>query len=340
MIRIGQIGMAHDHAEGKMKTVRKYPEIFEVVGVAEENPEVLKKWGGYGCYQDLPQMSIDELLNVPNLDAVMVETEELSLVKYGQKCIDQGIHIHLDKPAGGNICDFEQLLLTAERKKLTVQLAYMYRYNPAVQYCLEMIKSGKLGEIFRVQAIMNTYHPPKKRAWLKPFPGGNMFYLGCHMVDLVLLTMGIPLRVIPFNKATGFDDLAVTDLGFAVFEYKNGIATAEASSNEINGYGRRSLLVSGSKGTIEIRPLEGDYNSQPTLYLALKEFTENRDYADCKSVIPMPPMAGRYDAMMIDFAQIVKGIKETPYSYEYELLVQKATLAASGLPVMVEANNI
>lgn len=54
MIKIGQIGMAHDHAEGKMSCVRKFPHIFEVVGVAEENPEVLKTMAGQECYKNIP----------------------------------------------------------------------------------------------------------------------------------------------------------------------------------------------------------------------------------------------------------------------------------------------
>lgn len=331
MIKIGQIGMAHDHGEGKMSCVRKYPDVFEVVGVAEENAEVLKAMAWQAGYQNVPRMGVEELLNYPGLDAIMVETDELSLVRAAQKCVDRGVHVHIDKPAGADIEEFQQLLTAAKEKNLTVQLAYMYRYNPAVQYCLDAVRRGVLGEIFRVQAIMNTYHFPEKRAWMKPFPGGNMFYLGCHMVDLVLLMMGLPERIIPFNKSTGFDRVDVLDTGFAVFEYKNGIATAEATSNDINGYGRRSLLVCGSKGTIEIRPIEGDYNGQPKLALTLKEMALGGHYVDCKSMIPIPPIAGRYDAMMLDFARMVENGKENPYSYEYELMVQKAVLQACGL---------
>lgn len=39
------------------------------------------------------------------------------------------------------------MLDTAKEKELVVQLAYMYRYNPAVQECMRRIKDGRLGEI-------------------------------------------------------------------------------------------------------------------------------------------------------------------------------------------------
>ncbi|MDD3766422.1 MAG: Gfo/Idh/MocA family oxidoreductase [Eubacteriales bacterium] len=115
MIKIGQIGMAHDHADGKMDCVRKFPDVFKVVGIAEENPDVLKEKGGRSCYRDIPLMSVDELLSIDGLDAVMVETDELSLVNAAQRCTDKGIHVHLDKPAGANLEDFERLLSDAKK---------------------------------------------------------------------------------------------------------------------------------------------------------------------------------------------------------------------------------
>ena len=36
-IKLGQIGIGHNHGEGKMLAARKFPELFEIVGYAEEN---------------------------------------------------------------------------------------------------------------------------------------------------------------------------------------------------------------------------------------------------------------------------------------------------------------
>ena len=45
-IRIGQIGIGHNHGEAKMQAVRKFPELFEVIGYAEENERWIEKRGG------------------------------------------------------------------------------------------------------------------------------------------------------------------------------------------------------------------------------------------------------------------------------------------------------
>ena len=36
-IKLGQIGIGHNHGAEKMRTARKFPELFEIVGYAEEN---------------------------------------------------------------------------------------------------------------------------------------------------------------------------------------------------------------------------------------------------------------------------------------------------------------
>ncbi|MFR6640057.1 MAG: hypothetical protein ACLUSP_00760 [Christensenellales bacterium] len=65
----------------------------------------------------------------------------------GKKMRGFGKHVHVDKPAGGTLEEFEEMLDLAKEKDLTVQLGYMYRYNFALQKCIKMIKSGELRNI-------------------------------------------------------------------------------------------------------------------------------------------------------------------------------------------------
>ena len=50
--------------------------------------------------------------------------------------------MHIDKPGSGTSEEFKKLLDIAKEKNLIVQLAYMYRYNLAIQKTFEN-KSGK-----------------------------------------------------------------------------------------------------------------------------------------------------------------------------------------------------
>jgi hypothetical protein len=49
--------------------------------------------------------------------------------------------------------------------------------------------------------------------------------------------------------------------------------------------------------------------------------------------VKMPPIPGRYDVQLIDFAKIIRGEKEADYSPPHDLAVQEALLRACDLPL-------
>lgn len=317
-IKIGQIGIGHNHGEAKMKAVRKFPALFEVVGYAEENERWVERRGEKSGYAGLPRMSVAELIE--RSDALMIESDVWDLTKYATMCVEAGKHIHMDKPAGGTLAEYRQMLDTAKAKNLVVQLAYMYRYNPAVLRCLEHVRNGDLGEIYSINAEMSTYHPTAYKKWLTNFGGGIMYILGSHLVDLIVYMLGEPKRITAFLKKTCLDGIDFEDNNLAVLEYDKALARIFVSSVEVNGFGRRQLMVSGSKGTVNICPLE-----RPITMTYSDVNIADKTYEDRKLVIPFEDHTanGRYDEMMQDFYAYVQGTKQNPFSYEHDYLVQK-----------------
>jgi len=318
MIKIGQIGIGHNHGEAKMKAVRKFPELFEVVGFAEENERWIEKRGASHGYAGLARMSVDEVIE--KSDAVLVESDVWNLTKYAKMCIDAGRHIHMDKPASGTLTEYKQLLDRAKSKSLIIQLGYMYRYNPAVLKCFAHIKNGDLGEIYSINAEMSTFHPENYKKWLTNFGGGIMYILGSHLVDLIVYMMGEPKKITSFLKHTGMDGIDFEDNNLAVLEYDKALARIYVSSVEVNGFGRRQLMVSGSRGTVNICPLE-----RPITMTYSDTGIADKTYEDRKLIIPMEDNTkdGRYDEMMKDFYAYIQGTKQNPFTYEHDYLVQK-----------------
>jgi predicted dehydrogenase len=333
-VRVGQIGIGHNHGAEKMRTVRKFPELFEVVGYAEENEKWIEKRGSHPAYEGLERLSVDEV--IARSDLVFIESDVWDLTKYAKICVDAGKHIHMDKPAGGTLEEYKYVLDTAKDKGLVVQLGYMYRYNPAVKKCLEHIKNGDLGKIYSVNAEMSSYHSPEYRGWLSNFNGGIMYILGSHLVDLIVYIMGEPDRVSSFLKMTGEDGVNAHDNNLAVLEYGSALARIYVSSLEVNGWGRRQLMVSGSRGTVNICPLE---NPTVMTYSDINMIGAEH-YHDVKEVIPVENDLGcRYDEMLTDLYAYVKGHKENPYTYEHEYLVQRVLSEIIG-GVTVNGKNI
>ena len=55
-IKIGQIGIGHNHGAMRMKALRGLSDYFEVAGVAEDDPAWLEKRRGLPAYEGLPMM--------------------------------------------------------------------------------------------------------------------------------------------------------------------------------------------------------------------------------------------------------------------------------------------
>ncbi|MGI6316613.1 MAG: Gfo/Idh/MocA family protein [Christensenellales bacterium] len=323
-ILIGQIGIGHNHAAAKMEAFRSLDTLFEVAGVVAESQEWLKKRGGLPAYRDIPFMTEEALLNMPGLDAVAVETDVWDMLATARRCAVRGLHIHLDKPAGTDLAEYRMLLDSVKTQNLAFQLGYMYRYNPAVRYCIEAVKRGELGEIFSVDAMMSTEHSPEYRTWLNHFPGGTMYIFGCHLIDLILQIQGPPEEVVPFLQRTGFNSVDAYDSTLAVFRYSKGASLVRVSSVEVNGWGRRQLVICGEKGTLEMKPME-----RPTLLT--RSYAGGDAYNDVREVIMnrnFHDKLGRYDDQLRDFAAFILEKKENPYSPDYEWTLQKILLEA------------
>ena len=317
-IKVGQIGIGHNHGESKMKAVRKFPELFEVIGFAEENERWIEKRGNNKGYAGIPRLTVEEIIE--RSDAVLIESDVWDLNKYAKMCVDAGKHIHMDKPASGTLEGYKAILDTAKAKNLVVQLGYMYRYNPAVLKCFEHIKNGDLGEIYSINAEMSTFHPEDTRRWLTNFGGGIMYILGSHLVDLIVYMMGEPKKITSYLQHTGLDGIDLADNNLAVLEYDKALARIFVSSVEVNGFGRRQLMVSGSRGMVNICPLE-----RPITMTYSDLSIADKTYEDRKITYPFEDntASGRYDEMMQDFYAYIMGQKENPFTYDHDFLVQK-----------------
>jgi predicted dehydrogenase len=330
-IKIGQIGVCHEHASGKMKTLRLRPDLFEIVGVADDRASTAAKFAGSDLdpYEGLPLMSEDELFRIPGLEAVAVEVPNLDLVATASRCLDHNLPIHMDKPGGDDMAAFERLRRGYEDRNLPFQMGYMFRGNPAVKWIQNAVAKGWLGDIFEIQASMShNYGGDAYQDYLGKFPGGIMFNLGCHLIDLVLPLLGRPTGVVPFLKSAPHQPEHIKNNCVSILEYPHASVTLRACSMEIDGLARRRLKICGTKGSIDLCPLER-FDGKPLLMdLVLREDTA--EYAAGSHTVDFGVVRDRYESELYDFARFIRGELTNPYTYEHDCLVEEVLLAASG----------
>ena len=325
-VKIAQIGIGHNHADATMATLRRFPQFFEVVGVAEDDPAWFARRRALPCYEGLAFQSEAGLLATPGLEAVCIEKDVPDGLATALRCARLGLHVHMDKPGGEDYAGFRELVETQRRAGKAFQMAYMYRYNPAIRRCLDMARSGELGDIFEIDCQMSTTHSADYRRWLANFKGGDMYIFGSHLIDLVVWMMGEPDKVVPLNMNSFPEEARCIDNGLAVLQYPRATCTVRTTSLEANGYHRRQLVVCGTRGTVEIKPMEN-----PTkMSVAWRASSGGPGAPDAREWIDVPDFGGRYDAQLADFARVVRGETANSFGYDHELAVERTLLRACG----------
>ncbi|MFM7166614.1 MAG: Gfo/Idh/MocA family protein [Planctomycetaceae bacterium] len=319
-VRIGQIGVGHAHAS-KLSVYRNNPD-YEVVGIVEPDEQLRKAAQDRDPWRNLPWMTREQLLNTPGLQAVLVETQVRDLLDHAAACVAAGKHVHIDKPAGQSLPQFAAILQAAEQQKLLVQMGYMYRYNPGIVLLRQLLRDGCLGQIFEVHTVMSKVVAAADRTELAQFPGGMMFELGCHILDLVVGILGEPTDVTPYIRHSASVSDGLNDNMLAVLQYAQATATVRTTALEIDGGRRRHLTVCGTAGTFHLQPLD---NPAATLTLSAAHGNFKAGTQDISF-----PRYVRYVDDAADMARIIRGEKATDFPYAHDLAVQRTLLRACG----------
>lgn len=329
-LRVAQVGTGHPHGNGQTETILRNP-AFELVGYAEPTPDYCHPehknfLDPIYPYHKMQRYTVDELLNMDDLDGVVIETQEMIGTEYAQLFAEKGTPIFFDKPGTHGVASFEKFIDTCRKNHVPLYMGYMYRCNPLVQKALSLVKAGELGEIFSVEGQMSLRYDKPMCQWIGNFRGGMMYYLGCHMIDLVLQFMGgLPEKVTAMNACTGQYGFVGENYGFATLQYKNGTSFVKTTCAEVNGFTRRQLVISGEKGTIEIRPMEafaqGPYCAQTAH--ALYSHDGKTDVWDTE---PFPRYGGMFDA----FAHMLYTGEFDPAVYDYELDLFRVLMQCCG----------
>ena len=94
-VKIAQIGTSQNsHGNDIFNCLKRNSDVFEIVGYAlpenerEKFPERMAAFEGYR------EMTVEEILNDPEIEAVTVETEEIYLTKYAALVATCKKHLH------------------------------------------------------------------------------------------------------------------------------------------------------------------------------------------------------------------------------------------------------
>ncbi len=205
----------------------------ELVAIGSRRPgaaaETLAKYAphqqGVRTY-DSPEAILDDA----DIEAVYLPMANREHAEWALRAIEKGKHVLCEKPMALKVSDIEAIETAARHHNVTVMEGFMYRFHPQHARVLEILRSGKIGEVKTVRASFSFMMKPGRMYRIADSidqGGGAMWDIGCYAIhSLRLFFDGMPVSVTAVSKyiESGADTASsgVLDFGdgkFAHFDF-------------------------------------------------------------------------------------------------------------------------
>ena len=257
-IKLGVIGvgnMGRDHCKNVKEG--KCPEI-ELVAIADRNPARIQAMKELG-FEDVTYFeSAEEMMDSGLIDSVLVAIPHYDHAEFAIKAMKKGLNVMVEKPAGVYTKQAREMNEVAKESDVVFAMMFNQRTNHVYRKAKELVSSGQLGAIRRVNWLITTWYRPQcyydSGDWRATWSGegGGVLLNQCpHQLDLLQWICGLPVSVHAFLKYGQWHDIEVEDDVTAYLEFENG-ATGCFITSTGDAYGTNRLEIQLEKGKIVI----------------------------------------------------------------------------------------
>lgn len=280
-VKLGIIGVGN-MGSGHARNVRdgKCPD-FELVAVADTNPDRLE-W----AKQELPDVKhlfsdAIEMLDSGLIDACIVSVPHYFHTEYAIACMQRGIHVMVEKPAGVYTKQVKEMNAeAAKHPEVVFAMMFNQRTNCIYRKMHELVHSGEYGEIRRVAWLITNWYRPQAyydsgdwRATWSGEGGGVLLNQCPHQLDLWQWICGMPVKVSSHLHFGKWHDIEVEDDVTTYVEYANG-ATGTFITTTGDAYGTNRFEIQMDKAKLVA---DGDELSVWEFEVAEPEFTKTNE---------------------------------------------------------------
>jgi predicted dehydrogenase len=252
-VRIGVLGAARIAPPALVKPAKGNAEA-DVAAVAARDP---KRAQAFADEHGIAKVhgSYAELIADPDIDAIYNPLPNGLHAEWTTAALDAGKHVLCEKPFTSNAAEARAVAAVADaRPDQVVMEAFHYRYHPFAARLREIIDSGELGTLRRVQTWMCIPLPKFKDIrydW--SLAGGATMDVGCYTVHMLRLLGGEEPTVVSAEaklQKPKIDRSMKAELAFP--SGHSGSIHCSMWSTKLLSLGAR---VVGSKGTMTVRNL-------------------------------------------------------------------------------------
>ncbi len=228
-VRIGIIGlggMGGNHANSLIKG--QVPRMC-LTAVADVRQSRLD-WAKENLPADVAAFSDGrELIDSGTCDAVLIATPHYLHPEFVVYALEHGLHAISEKPAGVYTKQVREMNEAAAKSDKVFAIMFNQRTNCVYRKLHEMIESGELGALKRVNWIITDWYRTQSyydaAGWKATWDGegGGVLLNQCpHQLDLLQWLCGLPVKVRAFCHEAKWHDIEVEDDVTAYMEFEGG----------------------------------------------------------------------------------------------------------------------
>ncbi len=194
------------------------------------------------------------------------------------------IHLFIEKPLSSNLQGIDRLKSLVKKNKLTVLIAYIFRFEPSINFVKTLIKKKTIGKILYARGEFSEYLPDwhpyedyRKFYMAKKSDGGGSILDQSHIMDLIHYLLGPFKKVSAFNSKISPLEIRSDDIAELIVKMKNGVI----ASIHTDIFGRKhekKLELKGTKGNISWDFYKKEisiYNSKNKKIKMIKKFSKD-----------------------------------------------------------------
>ena len=255
-VRLGIIGIGGMGTNHALSIVKGNIPEMELTAVADIR-EIRRSW----AKENLPG-SVDifedgrELIESGTCDAVLIATPHYFHPDFVIYALEHGIHAITEKPAGVYTKKVREMNEAASKSDKVFAIMLNQRTNCVYRKLHEMIESGELGELKRVNWIITDWYRTQAyydaAGWKATWDGeggGVLLNQSPHQLDLLQWLCGMPVKVRAFCHEGKWHDIEVEDDVTAYLEYANG-ATGVFVTSTGDAPGTNRLEITFDRGKV------------------------------------------------------------------------------------------
>ena len=206
-----------------------------------------------------------EAVSSPEVDAVIISTPTKFHAEIALRALEAGKHVLCEKPLARTVEEARAMVEAARRAGRVLKTGFNYRQMGHVRKAQELLRRGAIGAPYFMRCRYGHGGRPGYEAhWCtdRDFSGGGVLQeQGIHMVDLVRVLLGEPVKVLAETSRYFWNFPEVEDNCFCLFE----TAAGRLAQIHVSWTQWKNLLeieIFGRDGYLRLEGRDGHYGPQ------------------------------------------------------------------------------